>query len=77
MIAYRLEQPVAWPEYGSFLKLELLEVSDLESGETDYVVRFSLNGERLRSRWEDNGQLLDMIPLHALDKGTLDKGIVQ
>jgi hypothetical protein len=77
MIAYRLEQPAAWPEYGSFLKLELLEVSDLESGETDYVVRFSLNGERLRSRWEDKGQLLDMIPLHALDKGFRDKGIVQ
>jgi hypothetical protein len=77
MIAYRLEQPAAWPEYGSFLKLELLEVSDLESGETDYVVRFSLNGERLRSRWEDNGQLLDMIPLHALEKGIRDKVIVQ
>jgi hypothetical protein len=77
MIAYRLEQPAAWPEYGSFLKLELLEVSDLESGETDYVVRFSLNGERLRSRWDDSGQLMDTIPLHALDTGTRDKGIVQ
>jgi hypothetical protein len=41
------------------------------------VVRFSLNGERLRSRWEDNGQLLDMIPLHALEKGIRDKVIVQ
>jgi hypothetical protein len=73
MVAYRLEQPTSWPEYGSFLKLELLEVSDLESDETDYVVRFSLNGERLRSRWGD-GQLLDMIPLHSLNKGSRDEG---
>jgi hypothetical protein len=76
MIAYRLEQPAAWPEYGSFLKLELLEVTTTAAGleSTDYVVRFSLNGERLRSRWEDNGQLLDMIPLRALDKGIQDSG---
>jgi hypothetical protein len=77
MIAFRLQQPAAWPEYGSFLKLELLEVSDMESGETDYVVRFSLNGERLRSRWGDSDQMLDMIPLHVLDKGIRDKGILQ
>jgi hypothetical protein len=73
MCAYRLEQPVVWPEYGSYLKLELLQVSlsDVEGEllgkgeEKEYVVRFSLNGETLRSQW-NGGELQELIPLKAL-----------
>jgi acid phosphatase len=70
VVAYRLEQPAVWPEYGSYLKLELLQVSSVSdeqaSGkkEYEYVVRFSLNGETLRSNW--NGELQELIPLHVL-----------
>jgi acid phosphatase len=62
MCAFRLEQPAEWPEYGSFLKVELFKSEenpeeDDEGGETkiDYYVRFSLNGEVLKSSWTETG----------------------
>lgn len=60
MCAFRLEQPAVWPEYGSYLMLELIEVNE----ETTYV-RFSLNGETLKSQWDGNDPL-EMIPLATL-----------
>jgi hypothetical protein len=64
--AFRLEQPSVWPEYGSYLKLELLEVSSADDAneEKDYVVRFYLNGNLLRSKW--HGELREETPLHQL-----------
>lgn len=80
MLAYKLEQPAVWPEYGSFLKLELLQVSDLlessaaaeddddndDSRQECCFVRFSLNGEKLRSRWSEDGELVNMVSLDLL-----------
>jgi acid phosphatase len=60
MCAFRLEQPAEWPEYGSFLKVELFKTEeDVGGGEEGedvdtqvmYYVRFSLNGEVLKSSW--------------------------
>ena len=76
LCVFRLEQPSVWPEYGSYLKIELLEVTDADidninneeddpsEKEKDYVVRFFLNGQLLRSNWD--GEPQDMIPLHVL-----------
>jgi len=83
LCAFHLEQPTEWPEYGSVLKIELLEKrlaaaparveepeSDPEmqtatdSSQVEYVVRFSLNGEHLRSMW--HGTLRDEIDLDKL-----------
>jgi hypothetical protein len=75
LCAYRLEMPAVWPEYGSYIKIELLEVSDVEGlGEKEYVVRFSLNGEILRSQWD--GELQEMIPLAALNEKLRTEGAV-
>jgi hypothetical protein len=44
--AMKLEQPVSWPEYGSYIMVELLEVTDSSDGDavhnrnTDLFVRF-------------------------------------
>jgi Histidine acid phosphatase. len=55
MCAFRLEQPAEWPEYGSYLKVELFKAQEEEkdNGEVrvDYYVRFSLNGQVLKSSW--------------------------
>jgi len=58
MCAFRLEQPAEWPEYGSFLKVELFKTEEDVGGEDegvktniDHYVRFSLNGEVLNSSW--------------------------
>jgi Histidine phosphatase superfamily (branch 2) len=53
LCAFHLEQPSVWPEYGSVLKIELLEKINSEKEEevADLVVRFYLNGELLRSMW--------------------------
>jgi acid phosphatase len=59
---YRLEQPTEWPEYASYLIMELLEATDSET--RDLVVRFSLNGQVLRSEWD--GEKHDVIPLSTL-----------
>jgi Histidine phosphatase superfamily (branch 2) len=70
LCAFHLEQPSVWPEYGSVLKIELLErqSTHTEGGdpaaEKDYAVRFSLNGEALRSQW--HGDLRDEISLDKL-----------
>mmetsp|Transcript_28044 Transcript_28044/g.66839 ORF Transcript_28044/g.66839 Transcript_28044/m.66839 type:complete len:451 (+) Transcript_28044:163-1515(+) len=62
----QLEQPARWPEYASYLKMELIQ----EEKETEEVlwVRFSLNGELLRSKWltGSEGQPLRMVPLGSL-----------
>ena len=48
MCAFRLEQPAVWPEYASYLMLELLwNANDAQS-----YVRFSLNGQVLRTLWD-------------------------
>ena len=61
----QLEQPAVWPEYASYLKIELIE----EEKEKEALwVRFSLNGELLRSKWltGSDGQPLGMVPLASL-----------
>ena len=64
-----MEQPTKWPEYGSYIKIELLEVM-MTDNDTDtkqkkeYVVRFFLNGKLLRSNW--HGKTRETIPLDVL-----------
>lgn len=56
LCALHLEQPSVWPEYGAVLKVELLEkrkVEGRDDGDVDHVLRFYLNGELLRSVWND------------------------
>jgi hypothetical protein len=68
LCAFHLEQPSVWPEYGSVFKIELLEKIEhnpaVNPNEMELVVRFSLNGEHLRSIW--HGRLQDEIPLKKL-----------
>jgi hypothetical protein len=59
LCAFRLEQPSAWPEYASYLMLELLEKDQ------ELFVQFSLNGEILQSQWE-NQPPKRLIPLLEL-----------
>lgn len=61
MCAFRLEQPAVWPEYGSYIMVELLEKAN------DLYVRFSLNGEVLKTRW-DHDTPKEMIKLKLLDE---------
>jgi acid phosphatase len=61
LCAYRLEQPTQWPEYASYLIMELLQ--QVNNGQQ--YVRFSLNGQYLRSKWEGE-EPTDMIPLQML-----------
>jgi len=63
LCAFKLQQPVAWPEYGSFLMMELLEVE--EGTSKDLYVRFSLNGDVLRLMWLE-GEPTDMMLLDQL-----------
>ncbi len=61
MCAFRLEQPTQWPEYGSYLKVELIEEVTLQQhppkeDTIQYWVRFSLNGQPLKSQWEHHDQ---------------------
>ena len=55
LCAFKLEPPSQWPEYGSFLKVELFKaeetIENSEDVKVDYFVRFSLNGEILKSSW--------------------------
>jgi len=80
--AFRLEQPSEWPEYGSYLKLELYEVLDddkTDSMEEDeqslneerfckYMVRFSLNSRTLRCFWDvkEGADPLELLPFDRL-----------
>jgi hypothetical protein len=59
MCAFRLEQPAVWPEYASYLLIELL----FDDQENEYV-RFSLNGQVLRTLWDPQNPM-EMI--RALD----------
>jgi acid phosphatase len=63
LCAYRLERPSTWPEYASYLCMELLET---KAGEQH--VRFSLNGEILKSQWEEDDGPWEMIPLEVLQQ---------
>jgi hypothetical protein len=75
LCAFRLEQPAQWPEYGSYLKIELIEATPLESEEgACHFVRFSLNGKVLRCKWEDSDEPLDMIHLDMLAEYVATKG---
>eukprot|EP00985_Skeletonema_marinoi_P007075 scaffold3106_cov81-Skeletonema_marinoi.AAC.3 len=64
----QLEQPESWPEYGSYLKAELIqEEKDGDSKEVlQHWVRFSLNGQVLRSTWTN--EPADMVPLSKLSE---------
>jgi len=72
----QLEQPSVWPEYGSFLKMELIreEVDPVDVTEQTQVlqhwVRFSLNGQILRSLWltDENGEPASMVQLDKLSE---------
>lgn len=72
--ALKLEQPAEWPEYGSFLKVELFHCPHSKEEDTpiagatdDYFVRFSLNGTILKSSWGVGEQnAADMISLKRL-----------
>merc|ERR1711862_68366 len=61
LCAFQLDQPIKWPEYASYLKIELLR--DIENGQK-YYVRFSLNDEILRCNIGNNEK--DLIPLNRL-----------
>ena len=80
MCAFRLQQPSQWPEYGSYLKIELFKAQpfatrgdEVITGSGDeYFVRFSLNGNVLKSEWglgeADYLEATDMIPLEHLQE---------
>jgi acid phosphatase len=53
LCALHLDQPSVWPEYGAVLKMELLEKKQNGDDTLNYVVRFFLNGELLKSMWND------------------------
>jgi hypothetical protein len=61
MCAFRLEQPAVWPEYASYLMIERLDDPD---GTLRYL-RFSLNGQVLRTMWDPKNPV-EMIPIHDL-----------
>lgn len=76
MCAFRLQQPSQWPEYGSFLTIELYEADSAMchnnmDNEKEYYVRFALNNNVLKSTWGlGEGEYLepkDMIPLDHLE----------
>ena len=74
LCAYRLEQPAVWPEYASYLLLELIERVD----DRQLFVRFSLNGELLKSQWEgDDDTAREMIPLDMLQEKLHSEGVVE
>merc|ERR1712157_19207 len=70
LCAFQLEQPIKWPEYASYLKIELLKDVDSQS---QYYVRFTLNGEVLFcSVGAQNDSSTDLIPLDNLSELLLD-----
>jgi acid phosphatase len=75
LCAFHLEQPSVWPEYGSVLKMEVLQKIDRNSNQEEEVVRFYLNGELLRSMW--HGQSRDEIPLKKLSHYVSTVGAVK
>ena len=75
LCGFRLEQPSVWPEYGSYIKIELLEVETVGQEEKEHVVRFSLNGSLLRSLWDKDRPQVE-IPLRHLDHRIKTEGAV-
>jgi acid phosphatase len=63
LCAFRLQKPTTWPEYASSILMELIEANDDE--DTEYYVRFSLNGEQLNMEWEHE-PVMDMVPMSLL-----------
>lgn len=67
LCALRLERPPAWPPYGSCLRMETWESTDVA---TERYARFSLNGEPLRCGWgrDANGSRAarELVPSRAL-----------
>ena len=62
----QLEMPSVWPEYASAVKVELIQEED-EDKIVQHWVRFSLNGQVLRSTWmEADGKHASMVPLDKL-----------
>jgi Histidine phosphatase superfamily (branch 2) len=60
---YRLEKPAEWPEYASYLMLELLEET-CQGGGKQWWVRFSLNGQVLKSQWgQDSPDTVELMHL--------------
>ena len=77
MCGFRLEQPSVWPEYGSYLKMELLEVHTVgNEKDKEHIVRFSLNGNPLRSIWDNSKPPLAEIPLSLLAHKAKTEGSV-
>lgn len=78
--AYRLEQPNQWPEYASYLVLELLQAMDTTSQDENeperLYVRFSLNGQVLRSNWEGE-EPMEFIPLDMLSEKIRTVGAIK
>ncbi|KAL3790818.1 hypothetical protein HJC23_004719 [Cyclotella cryptica] len=80
MCLLQLERPTEWPEYGSYLKIELireedegedlLAVASTEQRKAKYWVRFSLNGQILKSTWccDENNEPLSMVRLNDLEE---------
>jgi acid phosphatase len=77
LCSFRLEQPSSWPEYASYLKLELLEVILPMDQRKEHVVRFSLNGNLLRSLWDEGKDPMMEIPLHYLTDKIKNEGAVK
>ena len=74
LCAFRLDQPAKWPEYGSYLKIELIQEEEHSLEEANknvtHYVRFSLNGDTLKCNWgvghPNYKTSTDIIPLEVL-----------
>jgi hypothetical protein len=71
LCAFRLSQPSKWPGYGEYLKVELIECSTVDSNgdisdDKEHYVRFSLSGNVLMSKWHDDKEPVEVIPLQEL-----------
>jgi len=85
LCALRLEKPKDWPEYASYIKMELLEVTNKKMPtaanndkdmEAELVVRFSLNGQLLHSIWNPDKPPMAEIPLKMLAHRVKTEGSV-
>ena len=78
LCAFRLEQPSKWPEYGAWLKIELIECcaidSDDATSDKEYFVRFSLSGNVLKSQWDPNDDPAEVISLTELSEKVTTAG---
>jgi len=83
MCAFQLTQPAEWPEYASYLKIELLALEEAENDHDEktakstttkqkkYYVRFSLNGTLLQCKIgqsNDNDDNSNLIDMIPLEK---------